>query len=74
VEVEVSDEGPGLPPGDAERLFDRFVRGGFPGHSPSGTGLGLAICRAVVNAHSGSIRAEQSPGGGACFRFRLPLE
>jgi len=70
VEVEVRDRGPGLPPGDPERLFEAFVRG-TPGHTP-GSGLGLAICRGVVLAHGGTITASDAPGGGASFRVRLP--
>lgn len=71
--VEVADRGPGLPPGDAERLFDRFYRGD-PAAGRPGAGLGLAICRGVVELHGGKIHAENRPGGGAVFRFSLPLE
>jgi two-component system sensor histidine kinase KdpD len=66
VEVEVADQGPGLPPG--KRLFEPFVRG------PSGgSGLGLAICRGIVEAHGGVIEADNA-AGGASFRFRIPVE
>lgn len=70
VTVEVADRGPGLVPGDETRVFDKFYR-----HRPgqAGTGLGLAICRAIVEAHGGRIEAENRPGGGAVFRFSLPL-
>ena len=70
--VTVEDDGPGLPVGEEEKLFDKFVRGETESNKP-GVGLGLAICRAIVNAHGGEIRAEQRPGGGARFTFRLPL-
>ncbi|HUO44489.1 MAG TPA: sensor histidine kinase KdpD [Burkholderiales bacterium] len=70
--VTVEDDGPGLPPGEAEKLFDKFVRGEAESSQP-GVGLGLAICRAIVNAHGGEIHAEPRPGGGARFAFRLPL-
>ena len=67
--VEVSDEGPGFPPEEAERLFDKFHRrAGGPG-----SGLGLAISRAIVVAHGGTIRAALRVPRGACFSFTLPL-
>jgi len=67
--VEVCDEGPGFPAGEAERLFDKFHRAaGGPG-----AGLGLAIARAIVVAHGGTIAATLRQPRGACFRFELPL-
>ncbi len=69
--VAVDDDGPGLPPGDPTRLFDKFQRGTEEG-SVAGVGLGLAICRAIVMAHGGSIEARARPGGGARFEFTLP--
>jgi two-component system sensor histidine kinase KdpD len=71
VRVTVDDNGPGLPPGDPERLFAKFQRGRDES-STGGAGLGLAICRAIVNAHGGRITATQRPGGGARFEFTLP--
>jgi len=71
--VEVWDEGPGLPAGREQALFEKFVRGQAESASP-GVGLGLAICRAVIEAHGGEIRAANRTGGGACFAFTLPLE
>ncbi|MDO9314932.1 MAG: two-component system sensor histidine kinase KdpD [Burkholderiaceae bacterium] len=85
IAVEVSDEGPGLPvdvtpspeagtPAEAsERLFDKFTRGAKESSTP-GVGLGLAICRAIVQAHGGSIGAANrtAPQHGAVFRFTLP--
>ena len=50
--VTVDDEGPGLPPGDPARLFDKFQRGAEEG-TIIGVGLGLAICRAIMQAHGG---------------------
>ncbi|MDR3413016.1 MAG: sensor histidine kinase KdpD [Formivibrio sp.] len=71
LQVRVEDEGPGLPAGSEERLFTKFERGDTESAQP-GVGLGLAICRAIVNAHGGSIEARNRPSGGACFSFRLP--
>lgn len=72
--VDVADAGPGIPPGEAEAVFDRFHR--LERHrraGPSGTGLGLAICRGIVEAHGGHIWERNAPGGGAVFTFTLPL-
>jgi two-component system sensor histidine kinase KdpD len=71
--VSVEDAGPGLPPGDPERLFAKFHRGAVEG-AVGGVGLGLAICRAIVHLHGGRVWAERRPEGGAAFRFTLPLE
>jgi len=70
----VQDDGPGIPPELLPVIFDRFARGD-PSRSRStgGTGLGLAICRAVVEAHGGTIAATSAPGGGATFTIRMPL-
>jgi two-component system, OmpR family, sensor histidine kinase KdpD len=72
VTVEVADRGPGLPPGEEERVFDKFYRVQRP-DQPSGTGLGLTICRGLVEAHGGRIWTENRPGGGTVVRFTLPL-
>jgi two-component system sensor histidine kinase KdpD len=69
--VEVADAGPGLPPEDLERVFEKFYRSS--GGGPSGVGLGLAICKGIIELHGGRIWAENRPGGGAVFRFTLPL-
>ncbi|HUI44814.1 MAG TPA: sensor histidine kinase KdpD [Nitrospirota bacterium] len=69
VTVELADRGPGIPPGEEEHIFDKFVRGRSTG---GGVGLGLAICRTIINAHGGKIWAENREGGGAVFRFTLP--
>jgi len=70
--IEVSDHGPGLPPGREEALFEKFERGRKESATP-GVGLGLAICRAIVQAHGGSIRGEtREEGGGARFVISLP--
>jgi two-component system sensor histidine kinase KdpD len=72
VRVLVDDNGPGLPPGDPERLFKKFQRGREESDS-GGAGLGLAICRAIIDAHGGTITASQRPGGGTRFAFTLPI-
>ncbi len=71
VRVLVDDNGPGLPPGDPERLFKKFQRGREESNT-GGAGLGLAICRAIVTAHGGAISAAPRPGGGTRFAFTLP--
>jgi two-component system sensor histidine kinase KdpD len=71
--VEIADHGPGIPPGQESRIFDKFERGARAG-SAGGVGLGLAICRAIVAAHGGKIWVQNRPAGGAVFRFCLPLE
>jgi two-component system, OmpR family, sensor histidine kinase KdpD len=71
VRVTVDDEGPGLPPGDPARLFDKFQRGHGEG-TIVGVGLGLAICQAIVHAHGGEIEALRRAGSGARFEFTLP--
>jgi two-component system sensor histidine kinase KdpD len=71
MDVVVEDRGPGLPPGRETAIFDKFTRGLAESGVP-GVGLGLAISRAIVEAHGGSIRAENRDGGGARFVFTLP--
>jgi two-component system sensor histidine kinase KdpD len=70
--VTVQDNGPGLPLGREEAIFEKFTRG--ERESPiAGVGLGLAICRAIMQAHGGAITAHAAPGGGAAFVFTLAL-
>ena len=69
----VEDDGPGLPPGDPDRLFAKFQRGAAES-AIGGVGLGLAICRAIVELHGGRIWAERLAAGGTAFRFTVPLE
>lgn len=72
LEVEVYDNGPGLPVGREEEVFEKFVRGERESALP-GVGLGLSMCRAIVEAHGGGVHAGDSPDGGACIAFTLPL-
>jgi two-component system sensor histidine kinase KdpD len=72
VRVDVLDRGPGIPPGEERRIFEKFYR--VAGEGPAtGVGLGLTICRGIVTAHGGRIWAENRAGGGAAFHFTLPL-
>ena len=70
-DISVEDDGPGLPAGKEEEIFKKFERGQKES-STTGVGLGLAICRAIVEAHGGTIRAENRRGSGARFVFSLP--
>jgi len=73
--LEVVDDGPGIPAGMENQVFDRFVRGEGPSDTAGGggSGLGLAIVRAVAESHGGSVSAGRSTYGGARFSVRLPL-
>jgi signal transduction histidine kinase len=71
-EIRVSDNGIGLDPVHADRIFKPFER--LHGHSAfEGSGLGLALCARIVERHGGTIRAEGTPGEGASFVVTLPV-
>jgi two-component system sensor histidine kinase KdpD len=70
VSIEVIDHGPGIPTGAEIKIFDKFFRG--PHQGVSGAGLGLPICKGIVDAHGGTISAENRASGGAVFRVVLP--
>jgi signal transduction histidine kinase len=73
LEITVSDTGPGIPPDQLERIFERFHRlDGGRSRDTGGTGLGLPIARAIVEAHGGTIHAESRPRQGATFHIELP--
>ncbi len=70
----VTDQGPGLSPDAAERVFERFYRADTArNRDDGGSGLGLAIVAAIVAGHGGSVGVDTTPGSGACFRIELPL-
>jgi signal transduction histidine kinase len=73
--IEVSDNGPGIPPGELPRIFERFYRGTNVGEArASGSGLGLAIARSIVEMHGGFIEVASVLGEGAVFRIVLPRQ
>ena len=69
--VMIYDNGPGIPAGEEEKIFDKFYNAG---RAENKGGLGLAICRGIINAHDGKIWAQNAPDGGAIFTFTLPLK
>lgn len=73
IELWIEDSGPGIPPEERERVFEKFYRGRqTTGRAPSGTGLGLAIAREIVTAHGGTIGVTSAAAGGARFEIVLP--
>ncbi|WFB07341.1 HAMP domain-containing histidine kinase [Streptomyces sp. LX-29] len=75
VVLSVADDGDGVPPGDRERVFERFVRlDDARARDDGGAGLGLAIARDVARRHGGDLTLRESPTGGALFELRLPEE
>lgn len=74
VEIEVRDDGPGIPPQQLEHIFERFTRGDAgETQRVGGTGLGLAISKSLVDLHGGTIEADSTVGAGSSFRIRLPV-
>ena len=68
----MADDGPGIRAGLEQAIFEKFTRGARES-TVAGVGLGLAICKAIIEAHGGTIAASNAPGGGAVFDFNLPL-
>jgi two-component system sensor histidine kinase KdpD len=75
VQIDICDEGPGIPPGERENIFDMFYTAQHGDRSTHrGTGLGLTICRGMVGAHHGEVEAMDGPDGrGTCMRITLPI-
>ncbi len=72
VQIRIEDRGPGIPPRDLKRIFDKFYRIERE-DTTRGVGLGLAISKGVIEAHGGQIWAENRPGGGTIVVFTLPV-
>lgn len=73
LKVGVSDNGPGIPPEEAGRIFDEFYQISHPGREKAkGVGLGLAICKKLIDMHGGQIRVESTTGAGSTFYFTVP--
>ena len=73
LQVGVGDNGPGIPPEEAGRIFDEFYQISQPGQEKAkGVGLGLAICKKLIDMHGGQIRVESAPGAGSTFYFTVP--
>ncbi|HEX6674085.1 MAG TPA: ATP-binding protein [Actinomycetes bacterium] len=68
--IDVADNGVGIPPGQADRVFEMFSR--LHSHRYPGTGIGLALCRRILERHGGRIWHEPVPSGGTVFHFTLP--
>jgi two-component system C4-dicarboxylate transport sensor histidine kinase DctB len=71
VEIQVIDDGPGIPDNVKAKIFDWFFTTKPPGE---GTGLGLAVSQEILQAHGGNLRLEDTPGGGARFVLDIPRE
>ena len=69
--ISVTDEGPGIPEAERERIFERFHR--LPGTEAPGAGLGLYLARGLVQAMGGSIAVSSPAGSGSTFTVELPL-
>jgi CheY-like chemotaxis protein/anti-sigma regulatory factor (Ser/Thr protein kinase) len=72
VRIDVRDSGPGIPPGEEQRIFEAFYRANQWGNTVEGSGLGLAITRRLVELQGGQISVESHPNTGCCFSFTLP--
>jgi signal transduction histidine kinase len=68
VEIKVTDDGPGIPPEQQERIFEPFYT-----TKESGTGLGLSICQSIIQQHKGDISIQSTPGQGTTVTVRLPV-
>src|SRR5262249_40955898 len=78
VRVKIADEGPGIPPADLQRVFERFYRVDKArtrdGRDPGGTGLGLSIVKHLIQLHGGPVSASNAIPHGAVFTIELPVQ
>ena len=74
LQVNITDQGVGIPKDELGSVFDKFVQSSITKTGAGGTGLGLAICKEIITAHNGKIWAENNPKGGSTFSFMLPHE
>lgn len=70
----IQDEGVGIPVAELSDVFDKFIQSSKTKSNAGGTGLGLAICKEIIEAHQGSIWAENTLKGGAIFQFNIPVK
>ncbi len=70
----IQDNGPGIPPEERERIFQKFERGQYGKQTGHGTGLGLYIARKIIEQHGGIIAVENGEQGGACFKITIPCK
>ena len=74
IQITISDQGPGVPKGEEELIFQKFMQSSTNKYSSGGTGLGLAISEKIIQAHSGKIWYEKNAPCGAQFNFLLPID
>jgi len=74
LQLEIKDQGVGIPEGEIHTIFDKFQQSSFTEDGSGGTGLGLAICKEIIEGHNGLLGVKNNPEGGACFYFKIPLK
>lgn len=74
ISMSIHDEGPGIPEGELESIFDRFIQSSMTKTGAGGSGLGLSICLEIIKGHDGKIWAANNPDNGATFSFTIPYE
>jgi signal transduction histidine kinase len=70
----IEDEGVGIPEGELDQVFDKFIQSSNTKTNAGGTGLGLPICQEIINLHQGKIWVEHAKHGGSIFKFIIPLQ